>query len=126
MHQINKLFAAPPGTDIHLEEEQLEEYHRLKQEAAQRCAPYQQTLGQLSRQHKIQLDSLANEERRISELRAVLSRKEEEVKEAMHREDCLKEKLRSFTKAKVDKDMMLKVSCFIVFVYHPSPFLGVG
>ncbi|XP_050690811.1 structural maintenance of chromosomes protein 1A-like [Eriocheir sinensis] len=96
------------GTDIQLKEEQLKEYHRLKQEAAQRSVTYQQKLDKLSRQHKTQLDSLANEERKMEEGRAALRRKDDEVKEAMCRAEALKEKLKVFIKVAADKSLTLK------------------
>ena len=63
------------GKSIQLEEEQLKEYHKLKNVAAQRTAHYQQELDSINREQKSDQDRLDNEQRRTTEVENQLRQK---------------------------------------------------
>ena len=77
------------GRDFNLQEDQLKEYHRLKEEAGTRAAALSQEMNTIQREQKADQDRLDNESRRKNEVVARLKQKEHEVDENRRRVDKL-------------------------------------
>ena len=82
------------GRDVHLEDEQVKEYHRLKEEAAKRSARYMQELDSVNREQKSDQDRLDNLTRLRMEAENKHSQKEHEKEEMEKRIDKLAEHIR--------------------------------
>lgn len=77
------------GRDFNLEEDQVKEYHRLKEEAGTRAAALSQDMDKIEREQKADQDRLDNEMRRKNEVMAKLKQKEHEIEENKKRVDKL-------------------------------------
>ena len=82
------------GRDFNLEEDQVKEYHRLKEEAGTRAAALSQEMDTIQREQKADQDRLDNESRRKNEVVARLKQKEHEVEENRKRVDKLTDYIR--------------------------------
>ncbi|XP_022082517.1 structural maintenance of chromosomes protein 1A-like [Acanthaster planci] len=87
------------GRDLELEEEQVNEYHRLKKEAGIRASQLHQELDKLNRDQKSDQDRLENEKHRKSELQAKIRQKEHEREENQKRLEKLNEYIRTSEQA---------------------------
>lgn len=82
------------GRDVHLEDEQVKEYHRLKEEAAKRSARYMQELDSVNREQKSDQDRLDNVSRLRIEGENKHRQKEHEKEEMEKRIEKLAEHIR--------------------------------
>lgn len=82
------------GRDVHLEDEQVREYHRLKEEAAKRSARYMQELDSVNREQKADQDRLDNVSGMRTEAENKHSQKEHEKEEMEKRIDKLADHIR--------------------------------
>lgn len=87
------------GRNMQLEENQVKEYHRLKEEAGKRAAALLQALETINREQKMDQDRLDNEMRKKNELDAHLKQKEHELEESRQRTEKLNEYIRSSKQA---------------------------
>lgn len=85
------------GRDVHLEDEQVRDYHRLKEEAAKRSARYMQNLDSVNREQKADQDRLDSYLRARSEAENRYKQKESEKEEMEKRMEKLKEHIRYVT-----------------------------
>ena len=69
------------GRSVHLEEEQVAQYHRLKEEAGRHSARYLQELDSLNREQKSDQDKLDNESRVRGEIENQLRQRQHELEE---------------------------------------------
>ncbi|XP_069688454.1 structural maintenance of chromosomes protein 1A [Periplaneta americana] len=83
------------GKDVHLEDAQVAEYHRLKEEAGKQSAMYLQQLDSVNREQKSDQDRLDNEFRKKAELENRLRQKGHEKDEATKRIEKLAEHIKS-------------------------------
>nr|CAD7400645.1 unnamed protein product [Timema poppensis] len=94
------------GRDVHLEDVQVQEYHRLKEEAAKRSAMYLQQLDSVNREQKADQDRLDNEGRKKSEMENRLRQKGHEKDEAQKRIEKLAEHIKTSESALEDQKRM--------------------
>ncbi|XP_074644873.1 structural maintenance of chromosomes protein 1A-like [Tubulanus polymorphus] len=87
------------GRDMELEESQVQEYHRLKEEAGKRAACYHQDLDSINREQKSDQDRLDNEVRKKQEVSAKIQQKDHEMDENRKRVDKLNEYIRTSSTA---------------------------
>ncbi|XP_041349100.1 structural maintenance of chromosomes protein 1A-like [Gigantopelta aegis] len=87
------------GKSLQLEESQVNEYHRLKEEAGKRAARNLQELESISREQKSDQDRYDNETRKKNEALAKIKQKEHEMEENRKRVDKLNEYIRTSTQA---------------------------
>ncbi|XP_060536430.1 structural maintenance of chromosomes protein 1A [Cylas formicarius] len=96
------------GRDVHLEDAQVREYHRLKEEAAKRSARYMQELDSVNREQKADQDRLDN----VSRLRAAAEskhlQKTHEKEEMEKRIEKLAEHIRTSEQALNDQKQLLQ------------------
>ncbi|XP_037091511.1 structural maintenance of chromosomes protein 1A-like [Pollicipes pollicipes] len=83
------------GKSLSLEEAQVAEYHRLKEDAAKRSARYLQDLDSVNREQKSDQDRLDNELRKKQEVENRLKTKGHELEDAQKRIEKLVEHIRS-------------------------------
>ncbi|XP_063405474.1 structural maintenance of chromosomes protein 1A-like [Mytilus trossulus] len=83
------------GRDLNLEESQVQEYHRLKEEAGKRAARYMQEMDTISREQKSDQDRYDNEMRKKNEMGAKIKQKESEMEENRKRVEKLNEYIRT-------------------------------
>lgn len=83
------------GRDVSLEDSQLREYHRLKEEAGRQASLHLQNLDSARREHKSDQDRHENELRKRNETQAKLKQKRAERDENVRRVDKLGEQIRS-------------------------------
>jgi structural maintenance of chromosome 1 len=69
------------GRSVHLEEEQVAQYHRLKEEAGRQSARYLQELDSVNREQKSDQDKLDNESRVRGEIENQLRQRSEKLME---------------------------------------------
>ncbi|XP_067011670.2 structural maintenance of chromosomes protein 1A [Anabrus simplex] len=91
------------GRDVHLEDAQVQEYHRLKEEAGKRSAMYLQQLDSVNREQKSDQDRLDNEGRKKSEIENRLLQKRHEKEEAVKRIEKLAEHIKTSESALEDQ-----------------------
>lgn len=82
------------GRDVHLEDEQVKEYHRLKEESAKQSARYMQELDSVNREQKSDQDRLDNVSRLRTEAENKHRQKEHEKEEMEKRIEKLAEHIR--------------------------------
>lgn len=87
------------GRSVHLEEEQVAQYHRLKEEAGKQSARYLQELDSVNREQKSDQDRLDNEARIRSEIENQLRQRKNELEETQKRSDKLTEHIRTTEQA---------------------------
>lgn len=87
------------GRDVHLEDEQVKEYHHLKEEAAKRSARYLQNLDSVNREQKSDQDRLDNVARMKTEAENRHRQKRHEKEEMEKRIDKLAEHIRASEQA---------------------------
>ena len=73
---------------------QVQEYHRLKEEAGKRAARYMQEMDTISREQKSDQDRFDNETRKKNELNNKIKQKENEMEENRKRVEKLNEYIR--------------------------------
>ncbi|KAG8231458.1 hypothetical protein J437_LFUL000175 [Ladona fulva] len=95
------------GRDVHLEDAQVKEYHRLKEEAGKRSALYMQELDSVNREQKSDQDRLDNEGRKKAEIENRLRQKGHEKEEAEKRVEKLAEHIRT-SEAALEEQYRLK------------------
>ncbi|XP_065337981.1 structural maintenance of chromosomes protein 1A-like [Cloeon dipterum] len=83
------------GKELNLEDEQMNQYHRLKEEAGRQSALHLQELDSVNREQKSDQDRLDNEYRRKTEIENRLKQKGHEKDEAEKRIEKLGEHIRS-------------------------------
>ncbi|XP_014216810.1 structural maintenance of chromosomes protein 1A [Copidosoma floridanum] len=83
------------GRDVHLEDEQVKEYNRLKEEAAKQSARYTQMLDSINREQKSDQDRLDNEWRKKNEVENKIKQKEGMLEESTKRIEKLEEHIRT-------------------------------
>lgn len=86
------------GRDVHLEDEQVIEYHRLKEEAAKRSARYMQELDSVNREQKSDQDRLDNVSRMRTDAENKHQQKGHGKEEMEKRMEKLAEHIRWFLK----------------------------
>ncbi|KAL1497486.1 hypothetical protein ABEB36_008443 [Hypothenemus hampei] len=96
------------GRDVHLEDAQVREYHRLKEEAAKRSARYMQELDSVNREQKADQDRLDNVSRLRTDAENKHSQKCHEKEEMEKRIDKLMEHIRTSEQALSDQKKLLK------------------
>ncbi|KAI4471080.1 structural maintenance of chromosomes smc family member [Holotrichia oblita] len=94
------------GRDVHLEDEQVKEYHRLKEEAAKRSARYMQELDSVNREQKSDQDRLDNVSRLRIEGENKHRQKEHEKEEMEKRIEKLAEHIRTSEQALLDQKQL--------------------
>ena len=82
------------GRDVHLEDAQVTEYNKLKEEAGKRSAMYLQELDSVNREQKSDQDSLDNEVRNKAEIENRLKQKGHEKEEAAKRIEKLSDHIK--------------------------------
>ncbi|KAL8609913.1 hypothetical protein ACOMHN_016388 [Nucella lapillus] len=87
------------GRSLQLEDSQVQQYNRLKEEAGRRAAKYMQELETINREQKSDQDRYDNELRKKNELLAKIKQKEHEMEENKKRIEKLQEYIRSSTSA---------------------------
>ncbi|KAK2152444.1 hypothetical protein LSH36_328g01029 [Paralvinella palmiformis] len=83
------------GRNLQLEDNQVKEYHRLKEEAGTRAAALTQELDTLQREQKMDQDRLDNEMRKKNEMMAKLQQKEHEMEENKRRIEKLNDYIKT-------------------------------
>ncbi|XP_018576283.1 structural maintenance of chromosomes protein 1A isoform X2 [Anoplophora glabripennis] len=91
------------GRDVHLEDAQVREYHRLKEEAAKRSARYMQELDSVNREQKADQDRLDNVSRMRTDAENKHRQKLHEKEEMEKRIEKLAEHIRSSEQALQDQ-----------------------
>ncbi|CAH1783210.1 unnamed protein product [Owenia fusiformis] len=91
------------GRDLELEESQVSEYHRLKEEAGKRAAKYLQELDSINREHKTDQDKLESEQRKKNEMIAKIRQKEHEREENEKRVEKLNDYIKTSEKTVQDQ-----------------------
>ncbi|KAK7102755.1 structural maintenance of chromosomes protein 1A-like [Littorina saxatilis] len=85
------------GRSLQLEDSQVQQYNRLKEEAGRRAAKYLQELESINREQKSDQDRYDNELRKKNELMAKIKQKEHEMDENKKRIEKLQEYIKSST-----------------------------
>ncbi|XP_008558703.1 structural maintenance of chromosomes protein 1A [Microplitis demolitor] len=83
------------GRDVQLEDEQVSEYNRLKEEAGKQSARYLQMLDSINREQKSDQDRLDNESRKRTEIENKLKQKGHMRDEALKRVEKLEEHIKT-------------------------------
>lgn len=83
------------GRDVQLEDEQVAEYNRLKEEAGKQSARYLQLLDSINREQKSEQDKLDNEARKKSEIDNKFKQKTHMKDDAIKRVEKLEEHIRT-------------------------------
>ncbi|XP_033230751.1 structural maintenance of chromosomes protein 1A-like [Belonocnema kinseyi] len=83
------------GRDVQLEDEQVNEYNRLKEEAGKQSARYLQMLDSINREQKSDQDRLDNEGRKKTEIENKIKQKSLLRDEAMKRVEKLEEHIKA-------------------------------
>lgn len=83
------------GRDVQLEDEQVREYNRLKEEAGKQSARYLQLLDSINREQKSDQDKLDNEGRKKTEIENKTKQKKHMRDEAMKRVEKLEEHIKT-------------------------------
>jgi len=83
------------GKDMSLEDDQVKEYHRLKEECGTRAAQFMQELDTVNREQKSDQDRLENEHRKKNELVAKNKSKLNEMEDNERRVDKLNEYIKT-------------------------------
>lgn len=83
------------GRNLHLEDKQILEYHKLKEKAGKESARYMAELDSINREHKSDQDQLDTENRKKHELESKLKTKGHELEESQKRLEKLIEHIRS-------------------------------
>ncbi|KAH1021332.1 hypothetical protein HUJ04_010862 [Dendroctonus ponderosae] len=96
------------GRDVHLEDEQVREYHHLKEEAAKRSARYMQELDSVNREQKADQDRLDNVSTLRTDAENKHSQKCHEKEEMEKRIEKLSEHIRTSEQALHDQKKLLK------------------
>ncbi|XP_050296378.1 structural maintenance of chromosomes protein 1A [Anthonomus grandis grandis] len=96
------------GRDVHLEDAQVREYHRLKEEAAKRSARYMQELDSVNREQKSDQDRLDHLCRLRSDAENKYSQKCREKEEMEKRIEKIAEHIRTSEQALQDQNKLLK------------------
>ncbi|KAJ8940823.1 hypothetical protein NQ314_010581, partial [Rhamnusium bicolor] len=96
------------GRDVHLEDAQVREYHRLKEEAAKRSARYMQELDSVNREQKADQDRLDNVSRMRTDAENKHRQKLHEKEEMEKRIEKLAEHIRSSEQALQDQRQLRK------------------
>ncbi|KAI4495690.1 hypothetical protein M0802_008525 [Mischocyttarus mexicanus] len=91
------------GRDVQLEDEQVREYNRLKEEAGKQSARYLQLLDSINREQKSDQDRLDNEGRKKTEIENKHKQKGHMRDEAMKRVEKLEEHIRTSEAALEDQ-----------------------
>ncbi|EFA08076.1 structural maintenance of chromosomes protein 1A [Tribolium castaneum] len=94
------------GRDVHLEDEQVREYHRLKEEAAKRSARYMQELDSVNREQKSDQDRLDNVSRMRTDAENKHRQKCHEKEEMEKRIEKLAEHIRLSEQALQDQKQL--------------------
>nr|XP_045603178.1 structural maintenance of chromosomes protein 1A-like [Procambarus clarkii] len=79
------------GLSVQLEDTQINEYHRLKNEAISKSARYTQELDSITREQKSDQDRLDNAHRRLADIEHRMQRKTQEIEMAQMRSEKLVE-----------------------------------
>lgn len=104
------------GKNLTLEDEQIQEYHKLKEKAGKESARYMTELDSINREQKSDQDRLDTELRKKYELESKLKTKGHELEEAQKRLEKLKEHISSSEaqleeQTKIAKDLQGDVGC---------------
>ncbi|XP_011314673.1 structural maintenance of chromosomes protein 1A [Fopius arisanus] len=91
------------GRDVQLEDEQVKEYNRLKEEAGRQSARYLQMLDSINREQKSDQDRLDNESRKKTDIENKLKQKGHMRDEALKRVEKLEEHIRTSEAALEDQ-----------------------
>ncbi|XP_029679640.1 structural maintenance of chromosomes protein 1A [Formica exsecta] len=91
------------GRDVQLEDEQVQEYNRLKEEAGKQSARYLQLLDSINREQKSDQDRLDNEGRKKTEIENKHKQKGHMRDEALKRVEKLEEHIRTSEAALEDQ-----------------------
>ncbi|XP_034936971.1 structural maintenance of chromosomes protein 1A [Chelonus insularis] len=91
------------GRDVQLEDEQVSEYNRLKEEAGKQSARYLQMLDSINREQKSDQDRLDNESRKKTEIENKLKQKGHMRDEALKRIEKLEEHIKTSEAALEDQ-----------------------
>ncbi|XP_043483161.1 structural maintenance of chromosomes protein 1A [Leptopilina heterotoma] len=83
------------GRDVQLEDEQVREYNRLKEEAGKQSARYLQLLDSINREQKSDQDKLDNEGRKKTDIENKIKQKRHMRDEAVKRVEKLEEHIRT-------------------------------
>nr|CAH7756245.1 unnamed protein product [Callosobruchus chinensis] len=94
------------GRDVHLEDAQVREYHRLKEEAAKRSARYMQELDSVNREQKADQDRLDNITRMRTDAENKYRQKMHEKEEMEKRIEKLAEHIRTSEQALNDQKQL--------------------
>lgn len=94
------------GRDVHLEDEQVREYHHLKEEAAKRSARYMQDLDSVNREQKSDQDRLDNVYRLRTDSENKHQQKGHEKEEMEKRIDKLAEHIRTSEQALLEQQRL--------------------
>ncbi|KAJ8675161.1 hypothetical protein QAD02_010947 [Eretmocerus hayati] len=95
------------GRDVQLEDEQVKEYNRLKEEAGKQSARYTQMLDSINREQKSDQDRLDNEGRKKNDIETKMKQKEHMLEEATKRIEKLEEHIRT-SEAALDDQKKLR------------------
>ncbi|XP_066249055.1 structural maintenance of chromosomes protein 1A [Euwallacea similis] len=95
------------GRDVHLEDAQVREYHRLKEEVAKRSARYMQELDSVNREQKADQDRLDNVSSKRTNAENKHSQKTHEKEEMEKRIEKLAEHIRTSEQALHDQKKLL-------------------
>ncbi|XP_051155840.1 structural maintenance of chromosomes protein 1A [Leptopilina boulardi] len=95
------------GRDVQLEDEQVREYNRLKEEAGKQSARYLQLLDSINREQKSDQDKLDNEGRKKTEIENKIKQKRHMRDEAMKRVEKLEEHIKT-SEAALDDQKKLR------------------
>jgi len=87
------------GRDLSLEDNQVTEYHHLKEECGKKAAQYMQDLESITREQKTDQDRLENETRKRNELEAKNKQKSHEMDENQRRVEKLNEYIKTSKQA---------------------------
>ncbi|NP_001152812.1 structural maintenance of chromosomes 1A isoform X1 [Nasonia vitripennis] len=91
------------GRDVQLEDEQVREYNRLKEEAGKQSARYTQMLDSINREQKSDQDRLDNEGRKKTDIENKIKQKEHMLEDATKRIEKLEEHIRTSEAALEDQ-----------------------
>ncbi|EFX81640.1 hypothetical protein DAPPUDRAFT_211085 [Daphnia pulex] len=96
------------GRSIQLEEEQVTQYHRLKEDAGKQSARYHQELDSVNREQKSDQDKLDNESRGRGEIENQLRQRRHELEETQKRFEKLMEHIRTTGTALEEQTKLLR------------------
>jgi structural maintenance of chromosome 1 len=96
------------GRSIQLEEEQVTQYHRLKEDAGKQSARYHQELDSVNREQKSDQDKLDNESRGRGEIENQLRQRRHELEETQKRFEKLMEHIRTTATALEEQTKLLR------------------